>query len=85
MEEYYEDLKTDIENMRAQNELVRAALPPSAFTPQTIAAGQEYGGLIICDASVLNDNTEGRFQIAVSIAGEEHRFTFSRGLSDNKE
>jgi hypothetical protein len=85
MEDDYKDLKIDIENMRAQNNLVRETLPLSALKTQTIMPGEDYGGLVVCDTRDMNDKTEGNLQIVLYVAGEKHEFTFNRGLLNSKQ
>lgn len=48
--------------------------------PQTLHYGESSGGLVVCDTRDINDKVEGNFQIAVTIDGEEHEFTFNRSL-----
>lgn len=48
--------------------------------PQILLPGESSGGLVVCDTRDMNDKVEGNFQIAVSVSGEEHEFTFNRSF-----
>lgn len=48
--------------------------------PQVLQPGESGGGLVVCDTRDMNDKVEGNFNIAVSVNGEEHEFTFNRSL-----
>lgn len=77
-----EDLEMDIETMRANNQLLREALPAIVMKPQaTIMPGGSYSGVMVCDTRDLDEEMEGRFQLAVLVDGEEHIFTFNRELN----
>ena len=76
-----EDLQYDVEIMRANNQLLREAMPEIILQPQTIAPGGNYSGIVVCDTRELDAKLEGRFQVAVMVDGEEHRFTFNRLLN----
>jgi hypothetical protein len=85
LEEDFEDLATDIENMRKQNDLLREVLPPSILNPQTIMPGQDCTGLVVCNTKDMDEKTEGNFQVIVTVAGEEHRFAFNRGFLNSRQ
>ena len=57
-----------------------ALLDKLAVKPQTLLPGENCGGLVVCDTLSMDDKTEGKFQVLVSVNGEEHEFTFNRGL-----
>jgi hypothetical protein len=72
----------DIETMRANNQLLREALPEIIMKPQaTIMPGGSYSGVVVCDTRELDEEIEGRFQMAVLVGGEEHIFIFNRVLN----
>lgn len=74
-----QDFKYDIEDMRRQYEIFRETLPGVILRQQTIAPGNSYTGIMICDTRDLEPETGGKFRVTVSVDGEEHRFTFNRG------
>ena len=47
---------------------------------QTLLPGESDGGLVVFDTESMNSNVKGDFQVSVLIDGEEHKFTFDRGL-----
>ena len=51
---------------------------------QTLQLEQSGGGLVVCNTRAMDDKTEGNFQVVVSLAGEEHKFTFNRSLLSSK-
>jgi hypothetical protein len=73
------DLKTRIETMRAQNQVIRERLPEFYLKSQTIKPDNSYSGIVVCDTRKMDGKIEGKFIIAVSIDGEMHRFSFKRG------
>ena len=48
--------------------------------PQTLLPGESDGGLVVLDTNSMNSNIKGNFKVAVLVNGEEHEFTFNRGL-----
>lgn len=80
VEPMIEDLNYDIELMRANNELLRESLKEIVLKPQTIVPDNSYSGIVVCDTSAMDKDVQGNFQVTVSLDGEEHRFTFRRGL-----
>jgi hypothetical protein len=72
------DLKTRIETMRAQNQVIRERLPQFYLKSQAINPDNSYSGIVVCDAHTMNDKAEGNFLVAVSVDGEVHRFSFKR-------
>lgn len=76
-----DDLELDIESMRTNNQLLRDALPDIIMKPRTIMPGGAYSGIVVCDTRKLDENTGGRFQVAVLVDGEQHLFTFERQLN----
>jgi hypothetical protein len=77
----FEDLRTDIERMRLNNEMLREALPDFYIKPQIIMSGDNFSGIVVCDTSDIDSETVYNLRVFVSIDGEVHNFTFKRGLS----
>jgi hypothetical protein len=75
------DLKTRIETMRAQNQVIRERLPEFYLKSETIKPDNNYSGIVVCDTRTMNDKAEGNFQIAVSVDGEVHQFIFKRRIN----
>lgn len=80
VENMLDDLKYDVDIMRANNELLREALPEFTLRPQTIAPGDTYTGMVVADTRELSAEAGGDFQVVVSIDSEAHAFTFTRTL-----
>jgi len=74
------ELKEGIENKRDVNALIRETMPETVLKPQTLQPGQECTGLVVCDTKDMTTKTEGTFIVIVSVAGEQHRFTFNRSV-----
>jgi hypothetical protein len=74
------DLKTRIETMRAQNQVIRERLPEFYLKSRIIKPDNSYSGIVVCNTRTMNDNAEGNFQIAVAVDGEVHRFVFKRRM-----
>jgi hypothetical protein len=74
------DLREGVEQMRANNSLLREALYDFIVKPQTIMPGDSCSGIFICDTSEMGPETEGSFRVIVSVEREEHQFTFNRNL-----
>jgi len=72
------DLKTRIDTMRAQNQVIRETLPEFFLRSQTIKPENSYSGIVVCDPLAMESKMEGNLIIAVSIDGEMHRFVFKR-------
>jgi hypothetical protein len=76
-----EDLNYDIETMRTNNQLLREALQEFIMKPQTIMPDDNYTKVVVLDTSDMDPETEGNFQIVVSVDNEAHKFTFKRSLN----
>jgi len=77
----FDDLETDIEIMRANNEMLRDALPEIVLQPRSVMPDGAYSGIVVCDTRKLDETAEGRFQVAVLVDGEKHIFSFNRVLN----
>jgi hypothetical protein len=75
------DLKTRIETMRAQNQVIRERLPEFYLKSQTIKPDDDYSGIVVCDTRTMNDKAEGNLQFAVTVDGEVHKFIFKRKIN----
>ena len=76
-----DDLKTDIEMMRENNDFLREALPDFVMKQHTITAGDSSSKIIVCDTHDLDSKLEGSFHVIVSVDNEQHTFTFTRGTN----
>jgi len=66
--------------MRENNQLLREALPDFYMKQHTITPGNSSSKIVVCDTRDLDSKTGGNFHVAVAVDGEEHIFTFKRGL-----
>jgi hypothetical protein len=78
------DLKTRIETMRAQNQIIREMLPEFSIKSQVIMPGKSLNEIVVCDPRDLNKDAGGNFQVAVLVDGEVHKFVFKRSLNIKK-
>jgi hypothetical protein len=72
------DLKTRIERMRAQNQVIRETLPEFFLKSKTINPDSSYNGIVACDPRTMDSKIAGNLIIAVSVDGEVHRFVFKK-------
>jgi hypothetical protein len=73
-----QQLKTKIETMRAQNQVIRETLPEFFLRSQTLTPDNSYNGIIVCDPSTMDNKLQGNFLVSVSVDGEVHKFVFKK-------
>lgn len=78
-EDRLQELIWVLETMRRKEAGLREAFQKLIFTQQTIMPGGNYSGIIICDTSDLDFQSEVKFRIVISVDGEEHAFTLHWG------
>ena len=54
-------------------------IPTLILKPQPIKPHKSIMGIVACDTREIPEELEGHLQVALSIDGEDHKFTFSRG------
>lgn len=79
-ESLIDELNNEIKRRSENNEMIRDALKEMIMQPQTIMQKSSCGGIVVFDTSDMADDVTGRFQVEVSLDGEEHRFIFKRGV-----
>ena len=80
MNDKMEDVRRRLESMRMKNLLLQEGLSEYDMKQKTIMPNDNHTGIVVCDTRDMNSETEGNFQVAVLVDGEEHRFTFKRSL-----
>ena len=79
-ESLIDELNNEIKRRRENNQMIRESLKEMIMQPQTIMPKSSCSGIAVFDTSDMADDVTGRFQVEVSLDGEEHRFIFKRGL-----
>jgi len=78
------DLDDRLARRRAKDIQLRNELIELVMKPQTIMPGGDKLSLVVGDTRNLDKNAEGKFQVIISVDGEEHGFTFNRSLDIKK-
>ena len=72
----------NIEKTRTEFARHKESLPLIFLKSKTIMPGEVYLGIVACDTRGIEPQTKGNLRVVVSIDGENHEFTFSRGVAD---
>ncbi len=69
-----------VKTLREELPQLLNVIPELILKPQLIKPHKSIMGIVACDTGEMPEELEGQFEIALSIDGEKHEFTFSRVL-----
>lgn len=73
-------LSDDIKLLRTELSQLKESIPLIFIKPQNIMPDEIYNGIVACDTRFMKPDMEGKFNIVISIDGENHEFVFSRSF-----